>query len=69
MSAVNHNEGTSARRFRLDRTNAKLMGVCGGIGEFAGIDPTLVRIGFVATTLLGFGAPVVLYLAIGLIAD
>ncbi|MCB5426340.1 PspC domain-containing protein [Altererythrobacter sp. CC-YST694] len=69
MSAFERNEGTSVRPFRLDRTNAKLMGVCGGIGEFAGIDPTLVRIGFVATTLLGFGAPVVIYLAIGLIAD
>ena len=52
-----------------DKQNAKLMGVCGGIGEFAEIDPTLVRIGFVATTLLGFGAPVVLYLAIRLLAD
>ncbi|OJW61563.1 MAG: recombinase RecF [Sphingomonadales bacterium 63-6] len=69
MSAFDRNDSTSARRFRLDRANAKLMGVCGGIGEFAEIDPTLVRIGFVATTLLGFGAPVVLYLAIGLLAD
>lgn len=69
MSAFDHNEGASARSFHLDHANAKLMGVCGGIGEFAGIDPTLVRIGFVATTLLGFGAPVVLYLAIGLMAD
>lgn len=69
MSVFDRNEGTSARRFHLDRTNAKLMGVCGGIGEFAEVDPTLVRIGFVATTLLGFGAPVVLYLALGLMAD
>ena len=28
-------------------------GVCGGIGRYFGIDPTLVRIGFVALALLG----------------
>ena len=69
MSVFDRNEDTSARRFHLDRENGKLMGVCSGIGNFAEIDPTLIRIGFVATTLLGFGAPVVLYLAIGLMAD
>ncbi|HTN13917.1 MAG TPA: PspC domain-containing protein [Sphingomonadaceae bacterium] len=70
MSMIDHKRGSSpARPFRLDRANGKLMGVCAGIGNYAGIDATLVRIGFVAATLLGFGAPVVLYLAIGLIAD
>ncbi|KPL69735.1 hypothetical protein SZ64_17930 [Erythrobacter sp. SG61-1L] len=61
--------GSSVKAFHLDRANAKLMGVCGGIGNYAGIDATLVRIGFAAATLLGFGAPVLIYLAIGIIAD
>lgn len=30
--------------FRLDRGNAKLMGVCAGVGNATGIDPLLVRI-------------------------
>ena len=71
MSSINHRRGTSPskRSFRLDRHNGKLMGVCGGISNYFGIDATFVRIGFVGATLLGFGTPVLLYLAIGLIAD
>jgi phage shock protein PspC (stress-responsive transcriptional regulator) len=37
-------------------------GVCGGIGRYFGIDPTLVRIGFVALALLG-GTGLVVYAA------
>lgn len=55
--------------FSLDKPNAKLWGVCGGIANYFGIDATLVRIGFVAGTLLGFGSLLIVYLAIALIAD
>lgn len=55
--------------FRLDKGNAKVFGVCAGIADYFGIDTMLVRIGFVAATLLGVGAPVLIYLAIALIAD
>lgn len=55
--------------FRLDKGNAKLFGVCAGIGNYFGIDPMLVRISFVAATLIGFGSPGLIYLAIALIAD
>jgi phage shock protein C len=55
-----------AKSFALDRRNGKLMGVCSGIARYFGIDATWVRIGFVAGTLLGF---ILIYLAIGLIAD
>ncbi len=37
--------------YRTEGPDAKLFGVCGGIGEYFGIDPTLVRVG---TTLLFF---------------
>ena len=59
----------SPSNFRLDKHNGKLMGVCSGIANYFGIDPTLVRIGFVAGALLGFGSFILIYLAIGLIAD
>ena len=36
-------------------TNKKIAGVCGGIGEYFGIDPTIVRLGFVALTFLAGG--------------
>jgi phage shock protein C len=52
----------------LDKGNAKLMGVCSGFANWSGIDPLIVRLGFVATSL--FLAPVVilLYLVTGFVA-
>ena len=32
------------RMLHLSRTNSKILGVCGGIGETYDIDPTLVRL-------------------------
>lgn len=55
--------------FKLDKADAKLMGVCGGIANWANIDVTLVRILWVLAVLLGFGSPVIIYILIGLIAD
>ena len=57
------------REFRLDKGNAKVFGVCSGIGNYFNIDPMLVRIGFVAAALLGAGSPVLIYIAVALIAD
>ena len=61
--------GTPSSGFRLAKSNAKLWGVCGGIANYFGIDATLVRIGFVVGTLIGFGSLLLVYLAIALIAD
>jgi len=55
--------------FRLDKTNGKVFGVCAGIADYFSVDTMLVRIGFVAATLLGVGAPVLIYIAIALIAN
>ena len=63
------NSTPPSRSFRLDKTNGKVFGVCSGIGDYFSIDTMLVRIGFVAATLLGFGSPVLIYLAVALIAD
>lgn len=35
----------------LSSTNKKLAGLCGGIGEYFGMDPTLVRLLWVVVTL------------------
>ena len=32
------------RRLHLSKTNKKIFGVCGGIGETYDIDPTLIRL-------------------------
>jgi phage shock protein C len=41
-------------------------GVCGGLGEYFGIDPTIVRVLWVAVTLLG-GAGIIAYLILWII--
>jgi phage shock protein PspC (stress-responsive transcriptional regulator) len=71
MNDISNNSGGTppSRSFRLDKGNAKLAGVCSGIGNYFGIDPLLVRIGFVAATLFGFGSPILIYIAVALIAD
>ncbi len=71
MSALDHRDPVRAvaRNFRLNRGEGKFMGVCAGIADYFGIDPTLVRVGFALGTILGFGSLILVYLAIGLIAD
>ena len=44
-------------------------GVCGGIGEYFNIDPTLVRLGFVALSFLAGGGLLVYILAAIIIPD
>ncbi|MBA4161876.1 MAG: recombinase RecF [Novosphingobium sp.] len=71
MSQIKHSEsGMTARTgFRLDKVNGKFMGVCSGIANTFGWDVTLVRFGFALGTIFGFGSLLIIYLAIGLIAD
>lgn len=55
--------------FHLDKDNGKVMGVCAGLANHFGGDPLVWRMIFVLGTVFGFGSLVVVYLAIGLIAD
>lgn len=57
-------------KFAVDRSQAKLMGVCAGLGRAMGIDPTIVRIGFVVATLIG-GWPwtLVAYVLLGFVGQ
>ncbi len=43
------------RQLRRSGSDKWLAGVCGGIAEFTGLNPTLVRLAFVAFGLLGVG--------------
>ena len=43
-----------------------LIGVCGGLGRYFDLNPTVFRVGFVVLTLLG-GAGVLVYLAAALV--
>ena len=71
MSKIDRKPVVSApsRSFHLDKADGKIFGVCSGIGNYFGIDPLIVRLGFVLGTLIGFGSFILIYLAIALIAD
>jgi len=55
--------------FRLNRRDAKLMGVSAGIADWTGMPTTFVRVAFALGALFSFGTAALIYLAIGLIAD
>jgi len=63
------NSPVPARGFRLNKERGKFMGVSAGIADYFNLDVTLVRVGWVLGTVLGAGSLVIVYLAIGLIAD
>jgi len=54
------------RRLYRSTTNKVLAGVCGGLGEYFNIDPTILRILFVAIIFWG-GSGVVLYIILWLV--
>ena len=49
---------------RRSRTNRMLGGVCGGLGGYLGIDPTIVRVLWMLASLGSMGLGVVLYLVL-----
>jgi phage shock protein C len=49
------------------KSNRMLGGVCGGLGEYFNIDPTLVRIIFVGIFFLGIGFPLIGYILLWII--
>ena len=60
---------TMARRYpySLDRKDAKVAGVASTIGGMTGIDPTFIRIGFVAAAIfISFKLTLVAYAALGI---
>ncbi len=48
------------RLYRSNR-NRMIAGVCGGIGEYFGTDPTLIRLGWIILTLMG-GSGLIAYI-------
>lgn len=57
------------RKLRRSRDNSVIGGVCGGLGDFFGIDPTLIRIAFAVAFFFfstGFWIYVLLWLVVPL---
>jgi phage shock protein C len=55
-----------AKRLQRSRTEKMLAGVCGGLAEYFEVDPTIVRVIWVAVTLIG-GAGILAYLILWVI--
>lgn len=51
----------SDRRLYRSSTNYMICGVCGGIGEYFGIDPTLIRLAWVLFCCMG-GSGILAYI-------
>lgn len=59
----------SWREFRIDRGNGKILGVCAGISNHTGWDPTFVRVGMALLMLAGpFPWTLAAYALVGLLA-
>ncbi len=56
----------TVRRLERSSSDRMLTGVCGGLGRYFDLNPTVFRVGFVVLTLLG-GAGVLVYLAAALV--
>jgi phage shock protein C len=54
-------------RYSLNRSDSKLAGVCSTIGEQFGIDPTFLRVGFVAAAIfISFKLTLAIYAGLGI---
>ena len=66
MRTMNSTPSPTPRTLTRSRTDKKVAGVSGGLGSYLGIDPLLVRIGFVVTTLTT-GVGLLAYLAMAVL--
>ena len=59
-------EDHTMKKLYKSRSQRMIAGVCGGIGEYFSIDPTLVRLGFVALSAI-FGGGIIAYIVAAII--
>jgi phage shock protein C len=52
---------TSYRKLFRSRDNRMIAGICGGLAEYANVDPTVVRVGFVLLAFFTGGASLLAY--------
>ncbi len=58
---------TDYKRLYRSRTDQMVSGLCGGLGQYLGIDPTVVRARFALGAIFLFPAPIIIYIALMLI--
>ena len=60
---------SSKKKLTKSVRNRKLAGVAGGLGEYFGVDPTLIRIAFVIGAIFGSGVSIPLYIILAFIMN
>lgn len=55
------------KRLIRSKTNRTICGVCGGLGEYIGVDPTVVRIIWLIASICSVGTGFVVYLLAAII--
>ncbi len=61
MSQPEQPPPTSYKRLVRSRADRKLGGVCAGVAQYTGLDPTLVRVGVVVLGVMTFPVSVAVY--------
>ncbi|MBS5165886.1 MAG: PspC domain-containing protein [Butyricicoccus pullicaecorum] len=59
----NHNK----KRLYRSATDKQLCGVCGGLGEYFDLDPTLIRLAVLLLTIFGFSTGIWIYILAAII--
>ena len=58
---------STEKRLYRSRDDRMIGGVCAGLGEYLGVDPTVVRLLFVLGAFFGMGSVLLVYLVLLLI--
>ena len=58
---------TNYKQLTRSTSNRMIAGVCAGLGDYLGIDPTIVRLLFVLAFFTGFGGIAIVYLIMAIV--
>ncbi|MGB9928168.1 MAG: PspC domain-containing protein, partial [Methanosarcina sp.] len=58
---------TMSKKLTRSKSNRMIFGVCGGLGNYLGIDPTFIRLGFAAFVLLTNIVGIAIYILLAVI--
>lgn len=56
------NDEKNIKQLKRSLQNRKLCGVCGGIGEYLNLDPTVIRLIWIVLSIASFGTGLIAYI-------
>lgn len=59
--------GNDYKKLTRSRNNRMVCGVCGGLGEYLNVDPTIIRVVWAFLALAGLGTGLVVYIIAAII--